>query len=386
MKKLLKRYILALCCVFLGSLYSQAQQSITGKVTDNNGADKAQNNAVIVMEKTTYQPVAYGEQTKNSVTASTYTISGEELVATRATSLLIALQGRLPGLRVIETDGEPGREGFDSQVRGYNSPNSNGTIFYVDGVERYITGLDLNEVESVTILKDAAATSIYGMRGSAGVILITTKKGFVGKTKINVSVDHSMASPTRLPHTVSAYDYAGMYNQRRANDTLYADVQGSAPVISGKTGFYSDADLQHYLSGDMTQFYPLRNMLSDFLKDYMKVDRVNVNLQGGTKIMRYFTSLGYTSQGSIFANEDFPKYSYDATSSTNRFNFRTNMEVSLNPNLEAWLNVGGYIQKINAPYIGAGLGWNDMISKLYQTPNNAFNNLTPGGEVLINRS
>ena len=435
MKKLLKRYILLLCCIVLGSLYAQAQQRISGKVTDNNGAIlsgviitqtgnplsaetdqngnftlsvnklpaslsfvlpgynkshnnyvKAQNNAVIVMEKTVYQPVAYGEQSKHSVTASTYTISGEELVATRATSLLIALQGRLPGLRVIETDGEPGRESFDSHVRGYNSPNSNGTIYYVDGVERYITGVDLNEVESVTILKDAAATSIYGMRGSAGVIIITTKKGLVGKTKINVSVDHSMASPTRLPHTVSAYDYARMFNQRRANDTLYADAQGSTPIISGPTGFYSDAEIQHYQRGDSTQFYPDRNMISEFLKDYMKVDRVNVIFQGGNKLMRYFTSLGFTSQGSIFANEDFPKYSYDAASSTKRFNFRTNLEVSLNPNLEAWLNVGGYIQNINAPFVGAGLGWNDMINKLYQTPNNAFNNLTPTGEVLINRS
>lgn len=435
MKKLLKRYILLLCCIFLGSLYAQAQQRISGKVTDNNGAIlsgviitqngnpisaetdqkgnftisvnklpaslsfvfpgynkshsnhlKAQNNAVIVMEKTVYLPVAYGEQSKHSVTASTYTISGDELVATRATSLLIALQGKLPGLRVIETDGEPGRESFDSHVRGYNSPNSNGTIFYVDGVERYITGVDLNEVESVTILKDAAATSIYGMRGSAGVIIITTKKGLVGKTKINVSIDHTLASPTRLPNTVSAYDYARMFNQRRANDTLYADVQGSAPIISGPTGFYSDAELQHYKSGDSTQFYPNRNMISEFLNDYMKVDRVNVTLQGGNKLMRYFTSLGFTSQGSIFANEDFPKYSYDAASFTKRFNFRTNLEVSLNPNLEAWLNVGGYIQNINAPFIGAGLGWNDMINKLYQTPNNAFNNLTPTGEVLINRS
>jgi len=435
MKKLLKRYILLLCCIFLGTLYAQAQQRISGKVTDNNGAIlsgvvitqngnpisaetdqkgnftisvnklpaslsfvfpgynkshsnhvKAQNNAVIVMEKTVYLPVAYGEQSKHSVTASTYTISGEELVATRATSLLIALQGKLPGLRVIETDGEPGRESFDSHVRGYNSPNSNGTIFYVDGVERYITGVDLNEVESVTILKDAAATSIYGMRGSAGVIIITTKKGLVGKTKINVTIDHTLASPTRLPHTVSAYDYARMFNQRRANDTLYADVQGSAPVISGPTGFYSDAELQHYQIGDSTQFYPNRNMISEFLNDYMKVDRVNVTLQGGNKLMRYFTSLGFTSQGSIFANEDFPKYSYDAASFTKRFNFRTNLEVSLNPNLEAWLNVGGYIQNINAPFIGAGLGWNDMINKLYQTPNNAFNNLTPTGEVLINRS
>lgn len=435
MKKLLKRYILLLCCIFLGSLYAQAQQRISGKVTDNNGAIlsgviitqngnpisaetdqkgnftisvnklpaslsfvlpgynkshsnhvKAQNNAVIVMEKTVYLPVAYGEQSKHSITASTYTISGDELVATRATSLLIALQGKLPGLRVIETDGEPGRESFDSHVRGYNSPNSNGTIFYVDGVERYITGVDLNEVESVTILKDAAATSIYGMRGSAGVIIITTKKGLVGKTKINVTIDHTLASPTRLPHTVSAYDYARMFNQRRANDTLYADVQGSAPVISGPTGFYSDAELQHYKIGDSTQFYPNRNMISEFLNDYMKVDRVNVTLQGGNKLMRYFTSLGFTSQGSIFANEDFPKYSYDAASFTKRFNFRTNLEVSLNPNLEAWLNVGGYIQNINAPFIGAGLGWNDMINKLYQTPNNAFNNLTPTGEVLINRS
>jgi len=435
MKKLLKRYILLLCCVVVGSLYAQAQQLISGKVTDNNGAIlsgviitqngnpvtaetdqkgnftlsvsklpaslsfvlpgynrshssyvKAQNNAVIVMEKTVYQPVAYGEQSKHSVTASTYTISGEELVATRATSLLIALQGKLPGLRVIETDGEPGRESFDSHVRGYNSPNSNGTIYYVDGVERYITGVDLNEVESVTILKDAAATSIYGMRGSAGVIIITTKKGLVGKTKINVSIDHSMASPTRLPHTVSAYDYAKMFNQRRANDTLYADAQGSAPITSGPTGFYSDADIQHYQLGDSTQFYPNRNMLSEFLNDYMKVDRVNVIFQGGSKLMRYFTSLGFTSQGSIFANEDFPKYSYDAASSTKRFNFRNNLEVTLNPNLEAWLNVGGYIQNINAPFVGAGLGWNDLINKLYLTPNNAFNNLTPTGEVLINRS
>ncbi len=434
MKNIIRRYFLILCCVIPGSLYAQNQHTIMGKVTDANGVaipgavitqegnpgntetdlngnfsvnvnnlpatisyasvgyetskksyGKAQGNLVIVLKKTEYQPVAFGNQTKKSITSSLYSISGEELVSSRTTSLLMALQGRLPGLRVIETDGEPGRESYDSHVRGYNSPNFNGTMYVVDGVERYITGIEPNDIESVTVLKDAAATALYGMRGSAGVILITTKKGFVGKSKISVSVDYSMQSPTRLPHTVSAYDYANMYNQRKANDTLYADVQGSAPIISGPAGFYTPAELEHYRTGDMTQFYPVRNMISDFMKDYTRVARVNVNFQGGTKAMRYFTSLGYTSQGGIFASEKFSRYSYDNESKANRFNFRTNMDATVNPNLDVWLNIGGYIEKINAPYVAAGLGWNDLIAKLYETPNNAYNNLTPTGEVIIKR-
>ncbi len=434
MKNIIKRYFLILCCVLLGSLNAHAQQMITGKVTDSNGAalpgviitqdgntlqtetdlagkfsikvdalpatisyvlpgyerskisySNSQSDLVVVLGKTEFQPVAFGSVKKKNVTTSLYSISGDELVSSRTTSLLMALQGRIPGLRVIQTDGEPGRENYDSHVRGYNSPNYNGTMYVVDGVERYITGIEPNEIENVTVLKDAAATAMYGMRGSAGVILITTKKGFVGKSKINVSVDYSMQAPTRRPNIVSAYDNSNMYNQRLANDTLYADAQaiaaGGAPIDQTGSDFYTAAELEHYRTGDMKEFYPVRNILKDFMKDYSKVARVNVNFQGGTKGMRYFTSLGYTTQGGLFASEKFSKYSYDNEVKSSRFNFRNNIDAALNPKLDAWVNIGGYIEKINTPMVGM----NALIGEIYDTPNNAYNELTPAGEVLINR-
>jgi len=438
MKNIIKTYFLIICGVLLTSFYAQAEYTIKGKVTDANGMTlpgvfvtedgnpgkvmtdlngsftiqvaqmpvgltfyltdydqvkrtikSEKQDLVIVLEKTEFQDVAFGTQVKRNVTSSVYSISGEELVASRSNNLIMALQGRMPGLRVIQIDGEPGKENFDFHVRGYDSPNSNATMFVVDGVERTSDGIDLHEIENVTILRDGAATSMYGMRGSSGVILINTKKGFDGKSKISVSIDHSRQSPTRLPNTVSAYDYANMYNQRQANDTLYGDMQSFASGGSGidhrATSFYTPAELQHYQTGGMTEFYPVRNMIDDFMKDYSKLTRVNVNFQGGSPLMRYFTSAGFTTQGGLFENVGYDKYSYDTESKDNRFNFRTNIDLSLNPTLNVVLNIGGYMEKTNSPYVGNGLGWNDLISKLYQTPNNAFNNLTPDGEVIVKR-
>lgn len=439
MKKIIKIYILILSCLLFGSLYANAQQIITGEVMGPNGGTlsgvtvsqlgnsvitatdqsgifnisvnklpatliytmpgyestkvtykKAQSNLVIVLSKIEYQNLAYGKVTKKSNTSSLYTISGDELVSAHATSLLLGLQGRLPGLRVIQNDGEPGSENYDSQIRGYNSPNSNSALFIVDGVERSILGIDPYEVESVTVLKDAAATSLYGMRGSAGVILITTKKGFEGKSKINVSVEYAMQAPTRLPHMVSAFDFATMYNQRLANDSTYADAQsvgaGGQPVLTGLSKFYTNDQLNHFATGDQAQFYPVRDMQKEFLKNYTQSQRVNVNFQGGSKAMHYFTSIGYSSQDGIFNMQNFPAYSYDATPNDHKFNFRTNMDATLNKTLSAFINVGGYIEKLNRPYVASGLGFNELMLKFYQTPNNAYNDLTPTSEVLINRN
>jgi len=438
MQKIIKQYILIICGVLLTSFYANAEVVISGKVTDAAGialpgvvvsqevnenktisdlqgsftlkvaqlpvnllfnlpgyviakiqVSVAQTNMTVVLVKSEYVDVAFGKQLKNQVTGSSYTITGDELLATRSNNLMIALQGKLPGLRIIQTDGEPGRESFDSQVRGYNSPNANGIMYVVDGVERNPASVDLYEVASVTVLKDAAATSMYGMRASSGALLITTKRGAEGKSKISVTFDHSMQSPTRLPKMVNAYDYANLYNQRLANDTTYSDMQsiatGGAGIDHRSTVFYTPYELDRYKLADNTEFYPVRNMVNDFMKDYSTLTRANVNFLGGSSVMRYFTSVGFTHQGGLFESEPFDKYSYDNSSRTNRFNFRTNLDVTLNKNLDLWFNIGGYMEKVNLPFISGGLGWNDLIQKLYLTPNNAVNNLTPTDQVIVKR-
>lgn len=400
MKSNILKYFLVLGVSFSAAPTVHAQQlwahntAGNGEASTSNVASVESRNdqmdTTVVQQPEEYVDVAYGQQTKQSVTSSVFTISGDDLVSNRSTNLMIALQGRLPGLRILQNDGEPGNESFNAQIRGYDSPNSNGIMYVVDGVERVPFGIDPNEVESITVLRDAAATAMYGMRGSGGVLLIKTKSGIVGKTKINVSIDHSIQSPTRKPRIVSAQDYVGMFNQRVANDTLYADVQAIAAGGSGldhsSSVFYTAREIERYQLGDSSEFYPSRNMVDEFMENSSKLTRLNVNFQGGSDALRFFTSVSYMNQGGLFKNEPFDRYSYDAESKNKRFNFRTNLDMTINPTLNMFANIGGYMEKRNAPFVGSGQGWDYVLAKLYETPNNAHNDLTPDGEVLVRRN
>ncbi|GGZ16593.1 SusC/RagA family TonB-linked outer membrane protein [Echinicola pacifica] len=333
--------------------------------------------------------VAFGTMRRPYVNGSVVTISGEELVKSRSSNIMIALQGRLPGLNIIQTGGEPSLETFSAQVRGQDSPNANTILFLVDGIERDPQGIDPHEIKRVTVLRDGAARAMYGMRAGAGAILIETKRGFNGKSKINISFDQAFQSPTRLPSLVSAYDYTRMYNQRVANDTLYADAQDIASGGNGLdqsgTQFYTPYEMERYRLADSTEFYPVRDMVGDFMKDYSLMSRLNINFRGGNDAMKFFTSVSYMNQSGLFENVPFDEYSYNSKSKSNRFNFRTNLDITLSPTTEVWVNVGGYLERNNSPYIGPGQGWDYAISKLYETPNNAYNDLTPDGEVLVKR-
>ncbi|RED98356.1 SusC/RagA family TonB-linked outer membrane protein [Marinoscillum furvescens] len=329
------------------------------------------------------QSIGYGKIQKDLVSSSIYSISGEELLRTRATSFLMALQGRFPGVNILQIDGEPGKESFNSNIRGVDSQNNSSILFMIDGIERSPNAIDLNEIERVTVLKDGAATAVYGMRGAGGVILIDTKRGFSGKSKISISLDQSFQSPTMLPEFVSAYDYANMYNQRVANDTLYEDAQ--SPVDHSATDFYSAREIERYRLADSTMYYPVRDMVDEFMRDYSTLTRFNINFQGGGENMKYFTSVGILNQSGLFENDPFDLYSYDAESKTTRFNFRSNIDLALGEYLSGWVQIGGSLEKTNAPFIGAGQSWDFVLAKLYETPNNAHNDLTPDGEVLVKR-
>ncbi len=322
--------------------------------------------------------VAYGQQKKESVVAALTTMSSEGLVQTPASNLGIALAGRLPGLTVLQRSGVPGGENMEFYIRGRSTVNGQQPLCLVDGVERDFNALDPHEVESITVLKDASATAVYGVRGANGVIMVTTRRGQAGKPVIDATVEQSWQSATRLPDMVNAYDYALLRNQVELQD--------------GRTPIYDEAALEHYRTGDFQALYPTRDMAGDFIRSASPMQRVNLNISGGGKMMRYFTTVGYLHQEGIFKTEKFDEYDYDPTSKAHRVNFRANIDIDITKRLNLALNVSGYMQKkndpvvvpFNADYLTDVNAYSVVLSSIFTTPNNYFNDTTPDGGVLSN--
>jgi len=327
--------------------------------------------------------VAYGSQKKESVVAALTSIDAEGLIQTPASNLGIALAGRLPGLTVMQRSGTPGGESMEFYIRGRSTVNGQQPLYMVDGVERDFTAIDPHEVETITVLKDASATAVYGVRGANGVILITTRRGKEGKPVIDLTYEHTFQQPTRLPDMVSAYDYALLTNQVEAQN--------------GRTPIYSEEAIEHYRTGDFKELYPCRNMLQEFTNDISPMDRVNLNISGGGKTMRYFTTVGYLHQDGLFKTEKFSEYDYDPRSKADRVNFRSNFDIDVTKWLKMTLNVSGYMQKKNDPvivpfngsYLNDLAGYNILIGNLIAIPNGYMNDYVPdgyenAGEVLTN--
>lgn len=320
--------------------------------------------------------VGYGTQKKVSVVAAISTMKATGLRQTPASNIGIALAGRLPGLSVLQRSGVPGGEQLDFYIRGRSTINGQQPLILVDGVERDFTALDPREVETISILKDASATAVYGVRGANGVIMVTTRRGHSGKPVIDITTEQSYQAPTRLPAVVNAYDYARLYNQ--------------VELQNGRSPVYDDTALEHYRLGDSPELYPVRDFVNEFMKDAFPMRRVNVNVGGGNDKMRYFTTVGYLFQDGIFKTEKFDEYDYDPSSKANRVNFRSNFDIDINSSLSMFLNVSGYMQKKNDPVVvpnnGAYLNdvnaYSVVIGSLLQTPSNYHNDVTPFGEVL----
>jgi len=321
--------------------------------------------------------VAYGAQKRESVVAAVTSIDASALRQTPASNLGIALAGRLPGLTVLQRSGVPGGENMDFYIRGRSTVNGQSPLCLVDGVEREFTALDPHEIETITVLKDASATAVYGVRGANGVIIVTTRRGENGKPKIDVTTEQSWQSPTRLADMVSAYDFAVLTNQ--------VDLQ------NGRTLSYDNEALEHYRTGDMPWLYPTRDYIHEFMRKSSPMERVNVNVSGGNEKMRYFTTVGYLHQEGAFKTEKWDEYDYDPQSKANRVNFRSNIDIEIIKCLRMQLNISGYMQKKNDPvivpfngsYLGDVAGYSVLMSKLLTIPSNSYGyDTTPDGEVM----
>ena len=306
--------------------------------------------------------ILYGKQPFSHLLQSTATVYNNQLITTPSPTFLIALQGRLAGANIIQTSGLQGRDGsgISFSLRG-QSP-----LILIDGVPRGFSSLDPEEVESITVLKDALSTVLLGQRASNGVVLVTTKKGKAGPPKISFTAQSASQTLLKLPKTFSSFEYATLYNEALQND--------------GKPPAYTQAMLDTYKNGTDPVNFPDVDWYKTILNKHGNNSRYNLNMEGGSSTARYFVSLDYMKQNGFFKTADFNKYNTNAQ--TERYLVRSNINVDLNKNLNVALNLFGRIQNGNQP----GVGTQAIFSNLLRTPNNAYPILNPDGSLGGNQS
>ena len=268
--------------------------------------------------------VAYGEQKKATVTGAISSVTTKELVQSPVSNLTNALAGRLPGLITTQRSGEPGVDGSTLYIRGVATLNNATPIVMVDGVERSMDYVDPNDVESVTILKDAAATAVLGMRGANGAILVTTKRGKASTPQVSFRASGGVQEPTRIPPYLGSYDYASLLNEAMRND--------------GQQEPFTAQQLEGYKNGTLpnTDYYK-------FLMQPSHVANANLNVSGGGNVARYFISAGYNIAEGNYKHTDENKDGYNANNVMKRYSLRANVDVDISPTLTARLDLAGIL-------------------------------------------
>ncbi|HRN56558.1 MAG TPA: SusC/RagA family TonB-linked outer membrane protein, partial [Agriterribacter sp.] len=320
--------------------------------------------------------VAYGKQKKISVTGAIASISTKEIKQSPAANLAVTLAGRLPGLTTLQRSGEPGRDVTALFLRGIGTLNGTSPIILVDGVEREMTYIDPNEVENVTILKDASSTALFGVRGANGVILVTTKRGSGGKPSIGLTYEYGLQGFTRSPSMLNSYDWARLKNEAWANDNPGVDPDD--PVNQPP---YSEYALDRFMYREYPEAYPNNNWQKMLINDYVAQKRYNLNLSGGSEYVQYFVNVGFLDQGGQW-KVDPSVTDYDPSSFLRRYNFRSNIDAKLNKagTLSTFLNAAGYFERVNSPNANT----DEIFRRTYAFfPVVLPGPLTPSGEVLI---
>ncbi|HEY9560892.1 MAG TPA: TonB-dependent receptor [Anseongella sp.] len=266
--------------------------------------------------------VGYGMQKKESLTGAVSAIKGSDLVGTKNESVVNMLSGRIPGVRVVQSSGEPGAFASGIQIRGFGAP-----LVIIDGVPRNnLARLDVHEIESISVLKDASA-AIYGVRASNGVILVTTKKGAGKKTSLDYSTYFGFQTPINTPRGLDAVQFMEITNENNI-------MRGS---VAPGTLVYSPEQIEKYRSGQRTGTEWYRINTNFYAPQYQH----NVQLSGGAETMDYFVNFSYFDQQGLYKNGDI---NYD------RYNFRANLNADITKGIRAELKINGMTDSRNRPY------------------------------------
>jgi TonB-linked SusC/RagA family outer membrane protein len=275
--------------------------------------------------------VAFGTQRKESIVGAISSVSASDLKVP-VSKLSNALAGQIAGIVSVQGSGEPG-SGSSFWIRGISSFGANNTpLILVDGIQRSMDLVDPEDIESFSILKDASATAVYGVRGANGIVLITTKKGkYSDKPTINTRFERGFLAPTRVPKLANASQWMDYYN-----DINY-DANGSTP-------FPEDLK-QKYLSGADPDLYPNVDWMKTIFKDVTTSNRLNLNVSGGGKIARYYVSGSYYNENGLF--NPVTTKSYNPSVNYNKFTFRSNLDVDITKSTELSLNLSNTYENKN---------------------------------------
>lgn len=313
--------------------------------------------------------VAYAAQPDWLRTNAISTVSGEELSKTFSSNFGNTLFGKIPGLTVVKRGSEPGVESPGLYARGIGTFGENKDIFViVDGFESKFELLVPEEIESVTLLKDAASAAMYGGRGANGVLLITTRRGNEGPMQVSFSGQVGVESALSLPDFLNSYDYATLYNEALVND--------GAPEL------YSASDLGAFESGSSPYFHPDVDWYDEVLRDYAPVSKYNLSFKGGLNNARYFVSLNTLSREGLYKKSG-ELSDFSVNSKYAQYNIRSNVDIDITDNLTAKVNLGVIISNKSNPAAYTTAPIFDLLSSV---PPNAFPvynpNDTYGGNAL----
>ncbi len=312
----------------------------------------------------TLRPVTYVEQLwtrENSdfVTDAVSFTSGDQLKNLPGVNRNNVLGGRLTGLTVQQSNGEPGLESSAMYVRGLRTLGGAKQTPYilVDGYWRNDASyLNPYDIESITVLKDAASTAMYGLRGSNGVVLITTKRGKDESIKVSLDAKYGVQTPTRIPQYLDSYNYAYLYNEALRN--------------GGGTDKYSQTALDAYKTGIDPYKYPDIDWGKEFLKKFSTQQEYNLGIRGGNKSLRYYASAGYVSNNGLY-NIDKNANTYNTNADFEVFRLRSNIDVQVTKRLKVSMEIGGRQEKRNYPGLMSNSATR-IFTVLYQLPPNVF--------------
>lgn len=283
--------------------------------------------------------VGYGRQKKSSLTGSVSTVKGAELVKSNAVNLSNALTGRVPGFFSKQESGKPGGDAAGFSIRGVNTVGNNSPLTLIDGIPRDINNIDPNEIESVTVLKDASASAIYGVRGSNGVILVTTKRGKGGKPTISYNVNYGITNTSRPFKWLTATQFARTLNESKLAQGLpIAYTEAEIDIITNNPDNLKKTPTGWGLANS--------NWFDAVFKKNVPQVQHNITINGGGPKMKYFVSLGYTHQNGFFKTADFKRY-----------NLRSNIDGQVTDEINVKFDVGARFEKRSDIPTNAELYW-----------------------------
>jgi TonB-linked SusC/RagA family outer membrane protein len=293
--------------------------------------------------------VAYGKQQVKSLTGSVEVINSDVLESNSFTNTQHAIIGKFAGMVTQQNGGEPGNNNCSFVIRGQRTTGSSSPLVLIDGYEGGFAQISTIEIESITILKDAVATAMYGMRGANGVILVTTKRGFEGKTVFNTSLETGLFKPVTMPDFVDAATYATLTNEALANDGLLPR--------------YSENDIAGYLAGNDPYTYPNVDWTSEMMKSSAPYYNARLEFKGGDEKMKFFVGSNYLLSRGLIAHTN-----NDNENRFGRFNIRSNVDIKVNNNTDFSAGVSARMEERTDPQVGVSA----LFSNITQSPANRY--------------